>query len=126
MRHLFWHHWRASVCLSRFWRHVASHRARPPRCGLGQNANLVMIRVILPQHLRTLAGVGRELTLVVNGPVTQQAVLDALERQYPMLRGTIRDHHTQQRQPFIRFFVCGEDWSHEPTHAIAYRGCGGQ
>ena len=76
-----------------------------------------MIRVILPQHLRTLAGVGRELTLMVNGPVTQQAVLDALERQYPMLRGTIRDRHTQQRRPFIRFFVCGEDWSHEPADA---------
>ncbi len=76
-----------------------------------------MIRVILPQHLRTLAGVGRELTLVVNGTVTQQSVLDALERQYPMLRGTIRDRHTQQRRPFIRFFVCGEDWSHEPADA---------
>ncbi|HEV7220390.1 MAG: MoaD/ThiS family protein [Terriglobales bacterium] len=73
-----------------------------------------MIRVILPQHLRTLAHVGSEVTLEVEGPLTQRTVLDALEARYPMLRGTIRDHDTQQRRPFLRFFACEEDLSHEP------------
>jgi hypothetical protein len=73
-----------------------------------------MIRVILPQHLRTLARVGAEVQLEVEGPVTQRSVLDALEAQYPMLRGTIRDHVTQQRRPFLRFFACEQDLSHEP------------
>ncbi len=72
-----------------------------------------MIRVVLPHHLRTLARVGREVQLEVAGPVTQRSVLDALEARYPMLRGTIRDHVTQQRRPFLRFFACGEDLSHE-------------
>lgn len=76
-----------------------------------------MIRVVLPQHLRTLAGVGEEVTLAVDGPITQRAVLDALEARYPVLCGTIRDHVTQQRRPFLRFFVCEEDWSHEPLDA---------
>ena len=76
-----------------------------------------MIRVVLPQHLRTLAGVGEEVTLAVDGPITQRAVLDALEARYPVLCGTIRDHVTQQRRPFLRFFVCEEDWSHEPPDA---------
>jgi hypothetical protein len=73
-----------------------------------------MIRVVLPHHLRTLAGVGKEVELQVEGPVTQDAILDALEAHYPMLRGTIRDHVTRQRRPFIRFFACGLDLSHEP------------
>ncbi len=72
-----------------------------------------VIHVTLPQHLRTLARVGREIELPVEAPITQRAVLDALEAQYPMLRGTIRDHATQQRRAFIRFFACGQDWSHE-------------
>ncbi|MFC1464257.1 MAG: MoaD/ThiS family protein [Candidatus Brachytrichaceae bacterium NZ_4S206] len=72
-----------------------------------------MIKVILPQHLRTLAGVGREVALEVAPPVTQRAILDALEARYPVLRGTIRDQSTHQRRDFIRFFACGEDWSHE-------------
>ena len=76
-----------------------------------------MIRVVLPHHLRTLARVGREVELQVEGPATLGSVLDALEAQYPMLRGTIRDHVTQQRRPFIRFFVCGQDLSHEPPDA---------
>jgi len=76
-----------------------------------------MIRVILPQHLRTLAKVGTELTLEVEGPITQRSVLDALEARYPMLRGTIRDQATQQRRPFLRFFACEEDLSHEPPDA---------
>jgi sulfur-carrier protein len=72
-----------------------------------------MVRVILPQHLRTLARVNGEVTLEVTGPVTQRAVLDALEARCPMLRGTIRDHVTKQRRPFIRFFACEQDLSHE-------------
>ncbi|ALA56882.1 MoaD/ThiS family protein [Nitrospira moscoviensis] len=76
-----------------------------------------MIRVVLPQHLRTLARVDGEVTLEVGGPVTQRAVLDALEARYPMLRGTIRDHVTQKRRPFIRFFACEEDLSHESPDA---------
>jgi len=72
-----------------------------------------MIRVILPQHLRTLAQVGREVTLEVEEPVTQRSVLDALEAKYPVLRGTIRDHASQQRRPFLRFFACKEDLSHD-------------
>jgi molybdopterin synthase sulfur carrier subunit len=76
-----------------------------------------MIRAILPQHLRTLAHVGSEVTIEVNGAITQRSVLDALEARYPMLRGTIRDHTTQQRRPFLRFFACEEDLSHEPPDA---------
>jgi sulfur-carrier protein len=76
-----------------------------------------MLRVILPPHLRTLAHVGSEVTLEVEGQVTQRSVLDALEARYPMLRGTIRDHVTQQRRPFLRFFACEEDLSHEPPDA---------
>ncbi|MCI0394630.1 MAG: MoaD/ThiS family protein [Chloroflexi bacterium] len=76
-----------------------------------------MIRIVLPYHLGTLAHVGKEVTLQVEGPVTQRSVLDALEAQYPVLRGTIRDHATQQRRPFIRFFACGEDLSHQPPDA---------
>jgi hypothetical protein len=77
-----------------------------------------MIRVELPQHLRTLAHVGREVTLEVEGPVTQRSVLDALEALYPMLRGTIRDHDTLKRRAFLRFFACEEDLSHEEPDAL--------
>ena len=76
-----------------------------------------MIRVVLPHHLRTLAQVGREVVLQVDGPTTLGSILDTVEAQYPMLRGTIRDHVTHQRRPFIRFFACGEDWSHQPPDA---------
>jgi sulfur-carrier protein len=72
-----------------------------------------MIRVILPFHLRTLAHVGSEVTLKVEGPVTQRSVLDALDARYPMLRGAIRDYDTQQRRAFLRFFACEADLSHE-------------
>ncbi|HZW93369.1 MAG TPA: MoaD/ThiS family protein [Candidatus Eremiobacteraceae bacterium] len=75
------------------------------------------IRVALPQHLRTLAHVGAELQIEVEGLVTQRSVLDAIEAGYPMLRGTIRDHVTQQRRPFLRFFACEEDLSHESPDA---------
>ncbi len=76
-----------------------------------------MIRVVLPAHLRTLARVDGEVTLDVEGQVTQRSVLDALEARYPMLRGTIRDQVTQQRRPFVRFFACEEDLSHESQDA---------
>jgi sulfur-carrier protein len=76
-----------------------------------------MIRVILPYHLRNLAQVGEEVTLDVQGAVTQRSVLDALESRYPMLVGTIRDHATQHRRPFLRFFACEEDLSHESPDA---------
>jgi sulfur-carrier protein len=73
-----------------------------------------MIRVILPQHLRTLAQAGGEVALEMEGPVTMRSVLDAIEERYPALRGTIRDQVTGQRRPFLRFFACEEDLSHEP------------
>jgi molybdopterin synthase sulfur carrier subunit len=72
-----------------------------------------MIRIVLPAHLRILAQVSGEVQLDVEGPVTQRSVLDALEAKYPMLLGTIRDHNTKKRRPFVRFFACGEDLSHE-------------
>ena len=78
-----------------------------------------MIRVVLPHHLRTLAQVGAEVEIeVADGEaVTQRTVIDAIETRFPMLRGTIRDHHTKQRRPFLRFFACEEDLSHEPMDA---------
>ena len=72
-----------------------------------------MIRVVLPHHLRTLAKVGDEVQLEVDAPVTQRAILDALEAKYPTLRGTIRDHVTKKRRAFVRFFACEQDLSHE-------------
>jgi molybdopterin synthase sulfur carrier subunit len=76
-----------------------------------------MIRVVLPAHLRNLARVSGEVTFEIEGPVTQRSVLDALEARHPELRGTLRDHVTQQRRPFIRFFACAEDLSHESPDA---------
>lgn len=76
-----------------------------------------MIRVELPAHLRTLARVGSEVTIEVEGPITQRSVLDALESAYPVLRGTIRDHGTLKRRAFLRYFACQEDLSHEPPDA---------
>jgi sulfur-carrier protein len=76
-----------------------------------------MIRVVLPQHLRTLAQVTGEVMLDVEAPVTLRAALDALEALYPVLRGTIRDHVSLERRPFLRFFACEEDWSHEAADA---------
>jgi hypothetical protein len=83
-----------------------------------------MIRVVLPHHLRTLAHVGDEVALEVAKPVTQRSILDAIETNYPMLRGTIRDHTTRKRRPLVRFFACAEDVSHELPdtplpHAVA-------
>jgi hypothetical protein len=76
-----------------------------------------VIRVALPYHLRTLAQAGDEVSLEIEGPITQRSVLDALEARYPMLCGTIRDHVTRQRRPFLRFFACGEDLSFESPDA---------
>jgi molybdopterin synthase sulfur carrier subunit len=73
-----------------------------------------MIRVILPHHLRTLARVGDEVKLDVDPPITQRAIIDRLESNYPMLRGTIRDHESKKRRAMVRFFACGEDVSHDP------------
>jgi molybdopterin synthase sulfur carrier subunit len=73
-----------------------------------------MIRVVLPQHLRTLAAVDGEVHLAIEGPVTQHSILDALEARYPMLRGTIRHHDTHERRPMVRFFANEEDVTHEP------------
>ncbi len=75
-----------------------------------------MIRVVIPAHLRTLARVNGEVSLDVEGQPTILSILNALEAQYPMLRGTIRDQVTQERRPFVRFFACAEDYSHEPTN----------
>jgi molybdopterin synthase sulfur carrier subunit len=77
-----------------------------------------MIRVVLPAHLRTLARVNGELTVAVEGEATLRAVLDAIEVDYPVLRGTIRDHVTQKRRPFVRFFACEEDLSHDPPDTL--------
>jgi molybdopterin synthase sulfur carrier subunit len=77
-----------------------------------------MIRVVLPYHLRNLAGVDGEVELAVKGPATLRSILDALEASYPALRGTIRDRDTLQRRPFVRFFACKEDLSHEPPEAM--------
>ena len=76
-----------------------------------------MIRVVLPHHLRTLSATGREVELDIRGPVTQRAMIDALEEKYPVLRGTLRDPATQRRRAFVRFFACEEDLSHEPPDA---------
>jgi hypothetical protein len=76
-----------------------------------------MIRVAMPAHLRTLAGVSGDLTLEVDGEVTRRSILDALETQYPMLRGTIREHVSRERRPFLRFFACGEDVTHTSPDA---------
>ncbi len=76
-----------------------------------------MIRVVLPYHLRNLAQSGAEVLVEVEGPVTTRAVLDALEARFPVLQGTIRDHLTKERRPFLRYFACKEDLSHEPPDA---------
>ena len=76
-----------------------------------------MIRVVMPAHLRTLAGVSGDVTIEVDGEVTRRSILDALETQYPMLRGTIREHVSRERRPFLRFFACGEDITHQSPDA---------
>ena len=77
--------------------------------------NTAVIRVMLPYHLQNLAHVGPEISLEVEGPITQSSILDAIENRYPMLCGTIRDHVTKKRRPFLRYFGCEKDLSHDPT-----------
>ena len=114
VRRVFRHHRRAGVRVGRCRRQLGSHRPRSSGRGFRRGPDTAMIRVVLPTHLRTLAQVDGEVKLDVEGPATQRSVLDALEARYPMLRGTIRDHVTQQRRPFLRFFACEQDLSHEP------------
>src|SRR5206468_9030896 len=111
------HHRRASVHVARCRRQLDAHRAGPSGRLVGRGADAAMIRVVLPPHLRTLAQVKGEVQLDVAGPVTRAAVLDALEARYPMLRGTIRDHGSERRRPFLRFFACERDLTHEPPDA---------
>src|SRR5262252_2682325 len=96
---------------------MGPHRSRSSGRPVRRGTVLAMIRVVLPAHLRTLARVNGAVELRVEGPVTQRSVLDALEASYPMLRGTIRDHVTHRRRPFLRFFACAEDLSHESPDA---------
>ena len=96
---------------------VEPHRPRSPCRALGRGANAGMIRVVLPSHLRKHADVNGEVLLDIDGEATQRSLLDALETRYPVLRGTIRDHDTLRRRPFLRFFACQRDLSHEPPDA---------
>src|SRR5262245_42694747 len=114
MRRVFRDNWRTGVRVGGRWRQLGADRSRPSGRAFGRSSDAAMIRVVLPSHLRTLAGVRGEIKLEVRDkPPTQRAILDALETGYPMLRGTIRDHVTQQRRAFIRFFACEQDLSHE-------------
>src|SRR5664279_2770041 len=113
MWHLFRYHRRSGLRFVRCRRKLEGHRPRSARSAFRGGANPAMIRVVLPAHLRTLAKVDGEVSLDLSGEVTQAAILTAIEQRYPMLAGTIRDHGTLKRRPFIRFFACGEDLSHE-------------
>src|ERR1700730_14267379 len=113
MRRVFRHYRRAGVRVGRCRRQLGSHCPGSSCGGFRRGPDIAMIRVELPAHLRTLARVGREVQLKVEGQVTQRSVLDALEASYPMLRGTIRDHVTQQRRPLLRLLAFQEDLSHE-------------
>src|SRR5262249_2585481 len=112
---LFWHLRRPGVRLGRLRRQLDAHRHASSARLVRRGADIDMIRVILPYHLRTLANVSSDVQLEVAGPVTTRALLDALEARYPVLRGTIRDHDTGKRRPMLRFFACEEDFSHEPV-----------
>src|SRR6476620_4693552 len=113
MRHLLRHHRRPSLWLGRCGQFVECDCARPACGPFRRSPDTAMIRVVLPVHLRTLAKVNDEVKLEVPFPVTQRAILDALEVAYPTLRGTVRDQGTQKRRALVRFFACGEDFSHE-------------
>src|SRR5215469_2748311 len=117
MRSVFWYHRRTSLFIGRRGRDLGSDRPGPSGCAFRRGPDPAMIRVVLPSHLRMLAHVDGEVKLEVKGQATQRAVLDALEARYPTLSGTIRDHLTQQRRPFVRFFACEQDLSHEPPDA---------
>src|SRR5262249_13893326 len=115
VRRLFRNDRRPGLLLGQWRQLMERHRARLTGRVFRGSSNVVMIRVVLPFHLRNLARVGGEVELEVASPVTVGTVLDAIETKYPVLRGTIRDHDTLKRRPFIRFFACKEDMSLEPT-----------
>src|SRR4029450_2843707 len=112
------HQRRAGVCIGRRRRHLGPDRPRSSSRPFRRSPGIAMIRVYLPAHLRTLARLSGEAEVEVDGPVTQRSVLDALGPRYPPLRGPIRDHVTQQRRPFVRFFACEQDLSLEPPDAL--------
>src|SRR5262245_52830473 len=97
---------------------MESCRARLTGCAVRRSPNFGMIRLVLPYHLRTLARLDGEVQLELKAPVTVGSVLDALEARYPVLRGTIREHTTLKRRPFVRFFACKEDLSNEPPDTV--------
>src|SRR5688500_16976544 len=111
------HDRRAGLRIRRCRRRMDTHRARPAFGPVRRGSDAFMIRILLPAHLRTLARVDDEVELEVTGVPTQRAVLDALEARFPVLRGTIRDQVSFKRRPFVRFFACGEDVSHESPDA---------
>src|SRR5579885_817977 len=117
MRHLLRHHRRSGLRVGRCGQQLDGDRARSSGGAFGRGPDLAMIRVTLPAHLRKLARVEGEVTLEVAGPVTQRSILDALEARYPVLRGTVRDHVTQKRRAFIRFFACEQDLSNDSPDA---------
>src|SRR5581483_9154810 len=117
LRDLFRHHRRTGLRVAGRRGKLERHRSRSPGRPVGRSADAQMIRVGLPYHLRNLAKADAEVQLQVEGPVTQRTVLNALEARYPMLAGTIRDHVTQKRRAFLRFFACGEDLSLESPDA---------
>ena len=117
VRRVLRHHGRPGVRLGRLRRPLGAHRPRPPGRPVRRGPDTAMIRVVLPVHLRTLAGVGRRGATPRRRAGDAGSVLDALEARYPMLRGTIRDHVTHRRRPFLRFFACEQDLSHEPPDA---------
>src|SRR6266850_5191761 len=114
VRHLFRNNRRTSLWLRQQRRHLDSHCSRSACRIFGRSSDAAMIRVVLPYHLRNLARVDGEAQLEVQSPATVRSVLDALEARYPVLRGTVRDHGTLKRRPFVRFFACKEDLSLEP------------
>src|SRR5262245_3487972 len=113
LRHLLRHDRRPGVLLARRWKQLAADRPRLARSAVRRSADAVMIRVVIPYHLRILAKITGEIQLDVEPPVTLRSVLDALEARYPMLRGTVRDHGTFKRRDFIRFYACEQDLSHD-------------
>src|SRR5690606_13649997 len=117
VRHLLRHDGRTGLRVPQWRRLLGTDRSRPACGSFGRGADDPMIRVVLPQHLRTLAGVDGEVMLAVDAPVTQRSILDALEARYPMLRGTVRDHATKKRRPLVRFFACAEDVTHDSPDA---------
>src|SRR5450432_3322877 len=113
MRRLFRNDRRSSLCLRRRRRQLEGDRSRPARSLIRRSPNVTVIRVVLPANLRALAHISGETHVTVDEPITQRTVLEAVEALYPQLLGTIRDQVTQKRRPFIRFFACEQDLSHD-------------